>query len=519
MSEPSSKPVLVVGATGYVGGRLVPLLLESGYRVRALARNPDKLTCRPWAENPLLEVVKGDALDEASMIKAAAGCRAVFFLVHSMIAQKEKFVEADRLAARNMARAAEMGGLEQVIYLGGLVDIGEASVSKHLKSRHEVAEILQAGTVPCTTLRAPMILGSGSASFEILRYLVEHLPVMTTPRWVFSPNQPISISNVLIYLKGCLEKEETIGQSYDIGGPDIISYREMLDVYAQEAGLRKRWVIPVPVLTPTLSAYWIHLISPVPASIARPLTEGLTSSAVCRENRIRAIIPQRLLSCREAIRRALDRIRQQQTDTCWKDAGKLLTPEWAYCGDAEWAGGLIKSDGYRLRIAGSLEDAWAPIARIGGETGWYRVDAMWRLRGWVDRLTGGPGMRRGRRHPVDINVGDAIDFWRVLHVAPPTRLLLRAEMKLPGDALLGFQLNSVAPGQTEMEMVSRFLPKGSLGLAYWFLIFPLHRRVFRAMLAGIGAATGMPILQGPEVFDPGGTDTCRLPAGDPPSSK
>ena len=308
--------ILVTGATGYVGGRLIPALLAAGYRVRAMGRNIEKMGCRPWAGNSRVDLVQGDVLDLESIKTAASGCRTAYYLVHSMIAQKEKFVEADRSAAQNMVEAATAAGLERIIYLGGLAETRHGSLSKHLKSRIEVAEILQAGQVPTTDLRTPMILGSGSASFEILRYLVERLPAMTTPRWVSSLNQPIAIRNVITYLIGCLDHEETLGQTYDIGGPDILTYRNLLDIYAEEARLPKRLIIPVPVLTPTLSALWIHLISPVPASIALPLTEGLTSDAVCTENRIKSIISQELLSCREAIRLALDRVRQDQVDTC-----------------------------------------------------------------------------------------------------------------------------------------------------------------------------------------------------------
>ncbi len=288
----NSKPILVTGATGYVGGRLLPALLTAGYRVRAMGRNLDKMACRPWAHNDLVELVQGDVLDLESLTEAAAGCRAAYYLVHSMISQKEKFAEADRQAARNMVAAAAAARLERIIYLGGLAEAKHGNLSKHLKSRIEVAEILQSGPIPTTDLRAPMILGSGSASFEILRYLVERLPIMTTPRWVHSLNQPIAIRNVITYLVGCLEHDQTIGQTYDIGGPDVLTYRDLLDLYAEEARLPKRLIIPVPVLTPTLSALWIHLISPVPKSIALPLTEGLTSDAVCTENRIQSIIPQ-----------------------------------------------------------------------------------------------------------------------------------------------------------------------------------------------------------------------------------
>ncbi len=507
-----SDPILVTGATGYVGGRLVTALLDSGYRVRAMGRSLEKIGCRPWAGHSRVELVQGDVLGLESLKKAASGCRAAYYLVHSMIAQKEKFVEADRRAAQNMVEAATTAeGLERIIYLGGLAEATHGDLSKHLKSRIEVADILQAGAVPTTDLRTPMILGSGSASFEILRYLVERLPAMTTPRWVRSLNQPIAIRNVITYLIECLAHEETIGQTYDIGGPDILTYRDLLDIYAEEAGLAKRLIIPVPVLTPTLSALWIHLISPVPTSIALPLTEGLTSDAVCTENRIQAIIPQKLLSCREAIRLALDRIKQEQVDTCWMDGGDLLEPEWAHCGDAEWAGGTIMNCGYRARINAAVENVWQPVSRIGGKTGWYFGNFLWRLRGIMDRLVGGVGLRRGRRHPTQIGVGDALDFWRVLEVEPPQRLLLVAEMKTPGEALLEFQITPLANGQVELQMLSRFLPKGLFGILYWYLLYPFHQWIFYGMLKAIAKAIDKPIVLGPERFTPKLQTACALP--------
>jgi len=507
--------ILVTGATGYVGGRLIPALLAAGYRVRAMGRNLGKMGCRPWAGHSQVELVQGDVLDLESLKHAASGCRAAYYLVHSMIAQKEKFVEADRRAASNMVAAATAAGVERIIYLGGLAEAKDGNLSKHLQSRIEVAEILQAGPVPTTDLRTPMILGSGSASFEILRYLVERLPAMTTPRWVRSLNQPIAIRNVITYLIGCLEHEETSGQTYDIGGPDILTYRDLLDIYAEEAHLSKRLIIPVPVLTPTLSALWIHLISPVPASIAQPLTEGLTSDAVCSENRIQSIIPQKLLSCREAIRLALDRLKQEQVDTCWMDAGDLLEPEWAHCGDAEWAGGTILNCGYRARIKATVDDVWQPVSRIGGKTGWYFGNFLWRLRGIMDRLVGGVGLRRGRRHPTEIGVGDALDFWRVLEVDPPRRLLLVAEMKTPGEALLEFQITSQANGQVELQMLSRFLPKGLFGILYWYGLYPFHQWIFYGMIKAIAKSINKPIASDPERFTPKLHSSCALPPEKP----
>jgi len=506
-----SKPILVAGSTGYVGGRLVPALLYGGYRVRAMGRNLGKLSCRPWAHHENIELVEGDVLDFHSLKNAVTGCYAAYYLVHSMIAQKEKFVEADRQAARNMVIAAAGTKLNRIIYLGGLAESKRGNLSKHLSSRIEVAEILKSGSVSTTDLRAPMILGSGSASFEILRYLVERLPVMITPRWVQSLNQPIAIRNVIAYLIGCLEHDDTVGQTFDIGGPDILTYRDLLDMYAEEAGLFKRLIIPVPVLTPSLSALWIHLISPVPKSIALPLTQGLTSNAVCTENRIRSIIPQQLLTCRQAIRLALDRVRQEQVDTCWMDAGNPLEPEWAHCGDAGWAGGTIMNCGYRARLQASPEEVWSSISKIGGKTGWYFGNGLWRLRGILDRMVGGAGLRRGRRHPTEIGVGDALDFWRVLAVDVPRRLLLVAEMKLPGEALLEFQMTPVGNHQVELQMLSRFLPRGFLGFLYWYGLYPFHQWIFFGMLKAIAESINKPIVNGPKLFTPKLHNTCKIP--------
>ncbi len=506
-----SKPILVTGATGYVGGRLIPALLDAGHRVRAMGRSLEKLTCRPWSRHQNIEIVQGDVLDRQSLENACRDCGAAYYLVHSMIAQKQKYAEADRRAAHNMVAAATSAGLERMIYLGGLAEARKVPLSKHLQSRLEVADILQSGPVPTTDLRTPMILGSGSASFEILRYLVEHLPVMTTPRWVFSPTQPIAIRNVIHYLVGCLEHDETIGQTFDIGGPDVLTYRELLDIYAEEAHLRKRLIIPVPVLTPTLSAYWIHLISPVPASIALPLTEGLTSASICTENRIQSIIPQKLLSCREAIRLALERVKQAQVGTCWADAGELLKPEWAHCGDADWAGGTLMRCGYRINIDAAAEAVWEPIGKIGGPNGYYFAQPLWRLRGWLDRLAGGPGLGRGLSNPAGLSVGQAVDFWRVLVVESPYRLVLQSEMKTPGEALLEFEITPLGPERSELKMISRFLPKGLAGIIYWYVFYPFHQWVFFGTLKSIAKLSGKTLSHRPERFTPKLHNSCALP--------
>lgn len=502
MKIPPVEPVLVTGATGYVGGRLIPQLLAAGYRVRALGRSLEKLRCRPWAGHPLVELAKGDVLDLPSLLQAAKGCWAAFYLVHSMLAAPDKYSEVDRQAARNMVRAAAAAGLDRIIYLGGLGRADDPRLSKHLRSRREVAEILQGGPVPTTFLRAAMILGSGSASFEIMRYLVDRLPVMLTPRWVRNPVQPIAISNVLNYLQGCLEHEEVKGQTFDIGGPDIVTYEQLFQIYAEEAGLPRRWIIPVPVLTPRLSSYWIHLITPVPAAIARPLAEGLANPVVCQENRIREIIPQRLLTCRETIRQALTSIRSQQVETCWTDADLKRPPEWVYCGDTDYAGGTILECGFRVRLRATPAEVWTELSRIGGDQGWYFGDALWKVRGWLDRLIGGIGFRGGRRHPTELRVGDALDFWRIIEVIPEQRLRLLAEMKLPGEAILEFSLQPVAPGIVELRELSRFQPRGLGGLLYWYSVYPLHSYVFRGMLAAFARKLGKPIVSPPERFTP-----------------
>ena len=494
------KPVLVTGATGYVGGRLVPQLLQAGYRVRALGRSVSKLKGRPWGGHPLVEPAAGDVLDKDSLVKAGEGCWAAFYLVHSMIADPKGYTETDRKAAQNMAAATAEIGMNRIIYLGGLGGKDDPNLSEHLRSRYEVARILQSGPVPATFLRAAMILGAGSVSFEILRYLVERLPIMVTPRWVDTRAQPIGIRNVLNYLQGCLEHDEVLGQTFDIGGPEVVTYRQLFQIFAEEAGLPKRIIIPVPLFTPTLSSYWIHLITPVPSSIARPLAEGLRNAVICHDNRIREIIPQELLDCRQTIRLALQRIEQEQVDTCWMDAGRTVPQEWIYCGDTPYAGGTTLELGYAVQIQAPPEEVWAALKKIGGKTGWYFGTGLWKIRGWFDRLIGGPGFRAGRRHPSDLRPGDALDFWRVLEVDPGERLLLLAEMKVPGEALLEFRIKPLSGGNSELQQTARFLPKGLGGIIYWYGFDPFHRLLYPRMLAAIARSIGKPLLQAPTLL-------------------
>lgn len=500
--EKGPKAIFVAGATGYIGARLVPRLLDAGHHVIALARAPEKLRSRPWAQHPKLDIVKGDVLDRSALQKALKNCRAAYYLVHSMNPDVGDFASTDRQAAHNMAEAAAAEKLDQIIYLSGLGD-EKSQLSHHLQSRTEVGEILSQGTVPVTILRAAMIIGSGSASFEILRYLVDRLPVMVTPRWIDTPCQPIGVRNVLHYLIGCIEDPRTIGGTFDIGQPEITSYRKLMEIYAEEAGLPRRWVLPVPVLTPRLSSYWIHLVTPVPASIARPLAEGLSNPVICLENRIADLLPQELFDSRKAIRLALDRVKQHQVETSWTDSGEIHPAEWSVPGDPKWAGGSFFDDSRRIILEARAEEVWPAVSSMGGETGYYYANWLWKVRGFMDRLCGGVGLCRGRRSPTELYPGDAIDFWRVVVVQKPEYLMLSAEMKMPGEAVLSFRLQPLENGQVELQQVARFLPRGLLGLLYWHTVAPFHHYLFNGMLKGIAAASGKKINRGPERFIPG----------------
>lgn len=493
----NDRPVAVLGATGYIGARLVPRLVEAGWRVRAIGRNPEKLKGRQWSRLPGVEVAQGDVFDPASLEEALRGCQAAYYLVHSMNPQVGDFASADRQAALNMVAAAQKNGLQRILYLGGLGD-DAPDLSHHLRSRREVGDVLQTGSVPVTILRAAMIIGSGSASFEIMRYLVERLPVMVTPRWIFTRCQPIAVRNVLHYLVACLDCPATSGQVFDIGAEEVVSYDDLMRFYAEEAGLPKRWIIPVPVLTPRLSSYWIHLVTPVPAALARPLAEGLRNPVLCRDNRIRQLIPQQLLDSRQAIRLALEKMRLRQVETSWSDAGALAPVEWSSREDPTWAGGTIFRDDRRMLVNAAASQLWPAVVGIGGKTGWYYGDWLWHVRGWIDRLIGGPGLSRGRRDPEEVQPGDALDFWRVLAVETGQHLKLVAEMKVPGEAVLELSLTEQADGTTEVRQYARFKPRGLCGLLYWYAVLPLHNLVFAGMLRGIAKASASEIVSGPE---------------------
>lgn len=476
------KRVFVTGATGYVGGRLVPALLAHGHAVRCVVREPRKLDERPWRREPGVEVVAVDLRDTAAVTEQMRGCDAAYYLVHSMIAEGKAYRRHDLELAASFAQAASAAGVQRIIYLGGLGELGD-NLSEHLASRREVEVELAKTGVPVTTLRAAMIIGSASASFEILRYLVEHLPAMVTPRWVRTQSQPIAIRNVLHYLVACLEQPATTGQAIDIGGPEPVTYYELMRIMAEARGLPRRWVLPVPVLTPRLSSWWIHLVTPVPHAIARPLAEGLRNRTVCRNDAAVMLMPQRLLTMREAIDAALGKGPEVGATTAWTDSGAMP-------GDPDWAGGTVYSDTHTTIVHADQAATFAAVLAIGGANGWYGGNWLWRVRGVMDKLIGGPGLRRGRRDPKRVVVGDALDFWRVVDVVPGKCLELRAEMKLPGIAMLRLCIDpepseGLEGQRSRLSVTARFKPRGLLGIAYWYAVLPLHTFVFRGMLHGL----------------------------------
>ena len=476
--EPGAR-VFLTGATGYVGGRLAPRLLDAGYRLRCLARSPGKLADREWAARDGVEIVEGDLEETASLARLMEGCDAAYYLVHSMVAAGSAYAERDLAMARRFAEAAEQAGVRRIVYLGGLGELGEG-LSEHLRSRRDVEEALASGATPVTTLRAAMIIGSGSASFEILRYLVERLPVMVTPRWVHTDAQPIAIRNVLGYLVDALQVEETAGRTLDIGGPEVMSYRELMQTLAEVLALPRRVIVPIPLLTPRLSSLWVHLVTPLDKNIARPLTEGLRNRVVCRDDEAQRLMPQRLLPVREAFERAVARLEEGEVETIWSAAGPIP-------GDPDWAGGTVFTDRREVEVSAPPAEVFRALCRIGGGHGWYGGRWLWRVRGWMDRLVGGPGLRRGRRDPETLSYGEALDFWRVVRVEEDRRLGLRAEMKLPGEALLEFEIEPHGSG-SRLVQVARFRPRGLLGLAYWGAVLPVHPFVFQGMIEGIRRA-------------------------------
>lgn len=463
--------ILIVGASGYIGARLVALLQAQDHDLVLMSRD-----ARPLVERfPGAHVVAGDLLEPSTLPGALEGVQIAYYLAHSMTAGERGFAERDRQAARNFGEAARAAGVSRIVYLGGLGD-DAAGLSHHLASRHETGVELAAHGVPVTEFRAAVIIGSGSASFEILRHLTERLPVMITPRWVGTRCQPIGIRDVLDYLVGALAHPEIIG-IVEIGGPDVLSYGDMMRAYARLRGLR-RLMIPVPVLTPRLSSYWVNLVSPVPAGIARPLIEGLRNTVIVRDPGPAAAFGLHPRSFDESLQRAIDRTDRHVVESTWFDA--LATPDKASLSSVTSTEGMIVERRQRV-VAASPEQVFAEVERLGGDAGWPYANALWRIRGLMDRLVGGVGMRLGRREPDHLRVGDAVDFWRVEEVRRPHLLRLRAEMRVPGRAWLQYDVIETDVG-CRLIQTAFFEPKGLPGLAYWYGLYPVHGLIFRGMV-------------------------------------
>ncbi|HSF83364.1 MAG TPA: SDR family oxidoreductase [Anaerolineales bacterium] len=468
--------ILVTGATGYIGGRLVARLLERGFRVRCLVRDPSRLEGRTWRDK--VEVVVGDVLEPASLQPAMQGVQAAYYMIHSMGSGTD-FHQRDLRAAENFGAAARDNCVGRIIYLGGLAEEGP-KLSQHLHSRQETGVVLRESGVPVTEFRAAVIVGTGSLSFEMIRYLTERVPVMICPRWVYTRTQPIGVSDVLEYLVSALDVPESTGQIIEIGGADVVSYASMMMTYARARGL-KRWMLPVPVLTPRLSSYWVNIVTPIPAAIARPLIEGLRNENIVRDPTARTMFPHiKPMNYLTAVQRAVAHLEASDVETTWSDA--LITSQ----GDIPpviltTQEGMILEQRQRI-VPAPPEVTFKVFSGIGGQRGWFYMNWAWVIRGWMDRLIGGVGLRRGRRDPDELRVGDALDFWRVEALDPGHSLRLRAEMKVPGKAWLQFQVRNRRDGHSLLQQTAYFAPKGLGGLLYWYSLYPIHGLIFSGLI-------------------------------------
>ena len=472
---------LVTGATGYIGGRLIVELLQHGYRVRILARNADRLKYHPWIDQ--VEVSEGDAHDPNVLAEAMIGVDVAYYLLHALMS-KDDFEQEEREMATGFGKAAKAAKVKRIIYLGGIIAPNE-TMSPHLQARAETGEILRASGVPAIELRAGVVIGSGSASFEMLRYLTERLPIMTVPKWVNVRIQPIAVRDVLRYLVGAASIDPTVSGAFDIGGPEIFTYKEMMQQYAEAAGLPRRIIIPVPVLTPRLSSGWVGLVTPVPYTLAKRLVASLKNEVVAADDSIRGLIPDPvggLTPFKRAVQLALTKIKDARVETRWSDASVPGTPSEPLPTDPDWAGGTLYRDVRIVHSPDSIEEVWKRVEAIGGDNGYSLATWAWEVRGFIDKIFGGVGLRRGRRDPNLLQVGDALDFWRVEEIAKPKLLRLRAEMKMPGLAWLEFGLEKdVQTGGTILTQVAIYAPKGLLGHAYWWSVWPMHGLVFPSM--------------------------------------
>ena len=472
--------IAVTGATGYIGGRLVPRLIAEGHEVVCLARNPGKLDGRSWSED--VEAVHADVLEPDTLAPALQGCDIAYYLIHSM-GGADSFRDADRIAAHNFAEAATAAGVGRIVYLGGLGDEDDR-LSAHLGSRHEVGRALASGPVPVTELRAAVIIGSGSVSFEMLRYLTEVLPAMVTPSWVQTRCQPIAIRDVLMYLVAVLREDAPGHTVYEIGGSETLSYLEMMQAYARVAGLPRRIVVPVPVLSPRLSSLWIGLVTPLPVGVARPLVDSLKNEVIVHDRAAEQRFGIEPTPLDLAIGRALERSADFSVDTRWSDA--TTGPAQPFEGDPSWSGGTLFLDHKEVETTANPSDVFRSFSRIGGDAGYHGFDWAWRLRGLIDVIVGGVGLRRGRRHPQDVRLEDTIDFWRVTAVEPDHRLQLSAEMRLPGDAWLEWSVEQDGD-HSVLQQTAYFRPRGLTGRLYWCALLPFHHFIFGNMARRIAA--------------------------------
>lgn len=492
----SQERVLVTGVSGYIGARIVPRLLEAGYRVRCAVRDPSRLQGRAW--HAAVEIVRCDVLEADQAREALRDVAYAYYLVHSLQGGAD-YQERDVRAARTFAAAAADAGVARIFYLGGLAAGTNDVLSEHLRSRQQTGAVLREGSVPVTELQAGVIVGSGSYSFEIIRYLTERLPVMICPRWVYTKTQPIGVRDVLDYLVAALRTSASAGRIIQIGGADVVTYGEMMLAYARARGLH-RALVPVPVLTPRLSSYWVNLVTPVPAAIARPLIDGLRNESVVRDDSARRYFPDiEPASLPDAIERALSMLDAQHVESSWSDALSSSHAHREPPAQLSTREGMIVEQRQRHAHAAPA-DVFRVVTGLGGERGYLYLDWAWRLRGFADRLIGGVGLRRGRRNPDTLRVGDALDFWRVEAIEPGRMLLLRAEMKTPGRAWLQFDVVPGADGETLVRQSAYFAPRGLSGWLYWYTLYPIHALIFSGLIHRIAQrserARGQPHLAG-----------------------
>ncbi|PYI65165.1 DUF2867 domain-containing protein [Arthrobacter livingstonensis] len=470
--------IAVTGATGYIGGRLVPVLLEQGHDVRVLTRRKNALRDVPWSKN--VHIVAGDLADPQAVQELCSGAEVLYYLAHSMGSTKD-FGPVEERCAQVLAAAAQTEGLQRLIYLSGLHPDGE--LSTHLTSRVKVGEILESSAIPTLTLQAGLIIGSGSASFEMVRHLTDVLPVMPAPRWVLNRVQPIAVRDALHYLSAAASLPPEVSGRFDIGGPEAHSYAELMRRYADAAGIRRPKILPLPVLTPWLAAQWVNLVTPIPRSLAVPLVESLQHDCVMRNHDIDAVIARPangLTGYLRAVELALAKMRDDTVETTWVTAHALESPADPLPTDPQWAGHTVFTDVRERDTQARPDSVFKVIQGIGGETGYYSLPGAWALRGIMDKLVGGVGLRRGRRSRESLALGDAVDWWRVEEIVPGQLLRLRAEMRAPGRAWLEL---SVAPTESGSRYTQRavFFPHGIAGRLYWLAILPFHGRIFSSM--------------------------------------